>query len=250
MEVSGKSAVAGSRKPPTNTRQYLGALADGTSYDLKSRQYQPSIGQFLSPDPAANPGIGYQYGNANPMSQIDPFGMSASSWLNVVAAISAGAATTSATPNVNCTNGAWCSQLNTIAAPLAETGGAVSWTNSDLSAMPSSAKGSYSSTIINAALGGNASGGGLADVATHAHRPIDWNDIGAQTTAVAASLIIGAVVGIALAPLCVTVILCAVDVAVSGAVGGYLGDATASALFHTKRDPLMSAINGMFSPTP
>jgi RHS repeat-associated protein len=116
-----KRTAVGARKAPTNPRKYLSALIDGTSYDLTARQYAPSIGQFLSPDPAANPGVGYQYGNANPMTTIDPFGMSGTSWLSVAGSITSGHATTSGTVQANCTTAAWCSQLTTGPAPLSGT---------------------------------------------------------------------------------------------------------------------------------
>lgn len=141
-----------------------GGLIDGTSYDLTARQYQPSIGQYLSPDPAANPGVGYQYGNGNPMSQIDPFGMSGSSWMNVTAGTTGGVAVTSAAPSYNCTNSSWCSQLSTGIAPMAETGGAVSGTSTDLSISAASYKGSSSASIVQGALGGTTSGSGLTSV--------------------------------------------------------------------------------------
>jgi YD repeat-containing protein len=91
----------------------------------------------------------------------EPFGMRSGSWLNVTAGITGGAATTSRTANVNCTNGGWCSQLNTGAAPLALTAGAVSWTRNDPSTACSSVKGSCAAAVVGGALGGNSSGGGL-----------------------------------------------------------------------------------------
>ena len=62
----------------------------------------------------------------NPMSQIDSFGMSGSSWLKVAAGMSSGTAAMSDTANVNCANGGWCSQLSTGRAPMAGTVVAVS----------------------------------------------------------------------------------------------------------------------------
>ena len=160
-----KSAVSGGRLAPTNTRKYLSALTDGSSYDLTARQYQPGIGQFLSPDPAAIPGIGYQYGNANPMSQIDPSGRAGSSWLSIAAGINGGAAATSGSVSANCTTEVWCSQLTTGSAPLAGKIGAVSWTASDTSSSCVSAKGACTQAVVAGALNGNAAGGGLHNAA-------------------------------------------------------------------------------------
>jgi len=160
-----KSAVSGGRLAPTNTRKYLSALTDGSSYDLTARQYQPGIGQFLSPDPAASPEIGYQYGNANPMSQIDPSGRAGSSWLNIAAGISGGAAATSGSISANCTTEVWCSQLTTGSAPMAGKTGAVSWTASDTSSSCVSAKGACTQAVSAGALNGNAAGGGLHNAA-------------------------------------------------------------------------------------
>ena len=97
----------------------------------------------------------------NPMSQIDSFGMSGSSWLKVAAGMSSGTAAMSDTANVNCANGGWCSQLSTGRAPMAGTVVAVSGTKNDLSVSPASARGSCSPSVVQGALGGSTSGGGL-----------------------------------------------------------------------------------------
>ncbi|TFB69807.1 RHS repeat protein [Cryobacterium sp. Hz9] len=155
-----RSSTAG-QKAPTNPRQYLSAFAEGTSYNLTARQYVPSIGQVLLPDPAANPGVGYQYGNANPMVNLDPFGKSASSWLSVTAGISGGHAATSGTVSSNCTQAALCSVLNFGPAPLSGVAGAVSGAPDGSAVSCASAKGGCASAVVNGAVNGSTAGGAL-----------------------------------------------------------------------------------------
>lgn len=211
-----RSAVAG-RKAPTNPRQYLSALADGSSYDLTARQYVPSIGQFLSPDPAANPGLGYQYGNANPMTTIDPFGMSGSSWLAVSGSITSGAATTSGTVKANCTTATWCSQLPAGAAPLSGVAGAVSGAPGSNTSSCSSTKGGCPANVVYASLSGSTGGGGLHNVTAGTAGP-DWNGILGGAVSVAAALVLGVLVGASIAAVCAATAL--VGCIIAGVVGG------------------------------
>jgi RHS repeat-associated core domain len=152
------------RKAPTNPRQYLSALAEGTSYDLTAREYIPSIGQFLSPDPAANPGMGYQYGDANPMVSIDPSGRKASNWQSVTASISAGRSATSGTVGSACTNAVLCSTLTSGPALLANQAGAVSGASDGSEASCSSTKGGCPQAVAQGALDGSVAGAGLHKV--------------------------------------------------------------------------------------
>jgi len=65
---------------PTNPIRFTGQYLDPTGlYNLRARQYDPTLGAFLSPDPAPlGPAAPYQsayeYGNATPTSYTDPGG--------------------------------------------------------------------------------------------------------------------------------------------------------------------------------
>lgn len=60
---------------------------------------------------------------------------------------------------------------------------------------------------------------------------VDWQEVGYQTTAVAFGLVFSGLLGVAAAPLCVTVVAC-IGVELLAAVGGgMLGDASASILW-------------------
>lgn len=111
------------------------------------------------------------------MSQIDPFRMSGSSWLNVAAGIGSGTAATSDTANVTCTTGGWYSQLSTGRAPMAGTVGAVSGAKSDLSVSPASARGSCPASVVQGALGGSTSRGGLTCASKYKYQRHTWGPL-------------------------------------------------------------------------
>jgi RHS repeat-associated protein len=153
-----RSAVAVSgRQAPTNLRQYLGAHVDGTAYDLNARQYLPGTGRFLSPDPAANPGLGY--GSANPLLYLDPFGMDDFDWRHVVHDVSSGVATAAGTILVGCTLAVICAETDVITAPLAGIAGVVSWATDDNTSRCLSGKGGCGETVLGGALAGVGFGG-------------------------------------------------------------------------------------------
>lgn len=70
-----KTSTSAGRKAPDNLRQFTGAYTTGTLTLMGARLYDAATSRFLSPDPAAAPGTGYTYGNANPMAYIDPLGL-------------------------------------------------------------------------------------------------------------------------------------------------------------------------------
>jgi RHS repeat-associated protein len=74
----------------TTALQYDGQYTDAESgYQyLRSRYYDPTVGQFLAADPAvALTGEPYQYGDENPLNAIDPTGLSWWSWSNIGTAL-------------------------------------------------------------------------------------------------------------------------------------------------------------------
>jgi len=155
-----RSAVAVSgRQAPTNPGQYLGAFVDGTGYNLNARQYQPGTGRFLSADPAANPGLGYAYGSANPMLYIDPFGMDDFDWRHVTHDISDGVATAAGSILLACTVAVICAESDVITAPLAGIAGVVSWATDDNTSRCFSGKGGCGGTVVAGALAGVGFGG-------------------------------------------------------------------------------------------
>jgi RHS repeat-associated protein len=162
----GTRSTTGVRKAPTNPRQYLSALSDGASYDLTARQYVPSTGRFLSPDPESNPGVGYQYGDANPMVSIDPFGKKASNWQLVAAGITAGQAATSSNLGYNCMQSPLCPAFTSAPAPLTYTAGAVSGANDGSEVSCASVKGGCAQAVVHGAVNGNAAGAGLHKAAS------------------------------------------------------------------------------------
>ncbi len=71
-----KTATKVSNSAPANPRQWLGEyLNNDSTYNLRARQYDPSIGRFTSIDPAGS-GDAYGYAADNPLVNTDPFGQS------------------------------------------------------------------------------------------------------------------------------------------------------------------------------
>ncbi|MFI8634214.1 hypothetical protein ACIGEP_16650 [Microbacterium sp. NPDC077663] len=66
---------------------------------------------------------------------------------------------------------------------------------------------------------------------------IDWEEVGYATVASAASLVAGSILGIAAAPICVTIIGCVAVSLLSAVGGGVIGETTAQLLYGREINP-------------
>jgi RHS repeat-associated protein len=168
----GKVTKTTSGKNPTaNPLIYQANYNDGGSYRMGSREYRPDLGIFLSPDPAQAGGLGYGYGNANPMTVLDPTGNSGDDWIHIVHDIATGVSLVAGGISLVCTAVVICAEVDVVTAPLALVAGAVSWATSDSTRQCFSGKGGCAETVISGGLlvaGGAFGLGGVGSVAEDA----------------------------------------------------------------------------------
>jgi hypothetical protein len=119
---------------------------------MGAREYDPASGLFLSADPAAAPGTGYGFGNANPMAYVDPLGLWGIDWRQVVNTVSTGVAVVAGAVAIGCTVAVICAPAVPIAAGISLAAGAVSFATDDSTVACVSGKGSCASTIAQAAM--------------------------------------------------------------------------------------------------
>lgn len=147
-----KSSTSAGRKAPANFLQFLGSYNLGGQYLLSNRTYDPGIGRFISADPAAAPGTGYAYANANPMTYVDPLGLEGIDWLAIVNGVSTGIAIAGGVVAVACMVAVVCAPLAPIAGAIALVAGAVSLATDDETIKCITGKGSCASAIVGAAM--------------------------------------------------------------------------------------------------
>lgn len=147
-----KSTTSSGKSAPANPLQFLGAYNAGNQYLLSNRQYDPAVGRFLSPDPAAAPGTGYAYGNANPMAYVDPLGLDGIDWRSVTNDISTGVAIAAGVIALGCTVAVICLPAAPIAGGISLVAGAVSLATDDTTVNCFSGKGSCAAAVLGAAL--------------------------------------------------------------------------------------------------
>jgi RHS repeat-associated protein len=91
-----RSETKNSTKAPTNLMKFTGQYLDPSGlYHMRARQYDPTIGRFLTPDPIApsqsQPYVAsYPYVGDQPMLLIDPTGLSGCPWYRPDCAVEAG----------------------------------------------------------------------------------------------------------------------------------------------------------------
>lgn len=147
-----KNSTSSGRSAPANPMQFLGAYNAGNRYLLSNRQYDPAVGRFLSPDPAAAPGTGYGYGNANPMGYVDPLGLDGEDWRSVANGISTGVALVAGGLALGCTVAVICLPAAPILGGISLVAGAVSLATDDTTVSCFSGKGSCAGAVLGAAL--------------------------------------------------------------------------------------------------
>lgn len=160
-----KEQTSAGRQAPSNFLQFLGHYNLGGQYLLSNRTYDPAAGRFLSADPAAQPGTGYAYGNANPMAYVDPLGLDGIDWLGWVNGISTGVAVVAGVAAVVCTVAVICAPAAPVLGGIALVAGAVSLATDESTVQCVTGKGSCAALIAGAALlplGGVGKVGGLA----------------------------------------------------------------------------------------
>jgi RHS repeat-associated protein len=146
------------RGPPTQTAPALaftGQYQDPTGlYHLRHRTYDPAVGQFLSPDPAAGPiSAAYRYAAANPMVYVDPLGLwEAPGWVTTVNQIAGGVEVVAGTAAVACVY--LCQPAVPVLGAVAATAGVVTAATSAALAVDActTPKGACGGAIITAAI--------------------------------------------------------------------------------------------------
>lgn len=144
--VAGKSA-------PENPLQFAGEPLTAPLYKMGARDYSPADGRFLSPDPAGIPGRSYTYADANPMANMDPSGLSAYDWREMVNRLAGGIADVTGTITLACTVAlVVCGQVVPVAGALSLVASAVSVATSDQTRSCLSGHSSCPEAIINGAI--------------------------------------------------------------------------------------------------
>lgn len=182
-------ATTTGKNAPQNPLQFTGAYGSGPLYQMGARDYSPANGRFLSPDPAGIPGRGYTYAGANPMTNIDPSGLSEYDWREMVNRIADGISGVAGVVAITCTIAfVICGSVAPVAGVLSWAASAVAVATSEQTTSCLSGRASCPEAIVSAAI---AAGGGkfgigkaLTGRATAIHNVLDPIAQNRRTTAV------------------------------------------------------------------